>query len=121
MERNKKRINYLGFLSLLSLIAVLGIRHPGSGLFGFFGFFYYVRYFWVVPDELFLLNVRKSASAAFMAEMVFLVPFMFICAAIYGVPAAVPMAFGLSFCVCILSFTVSLTVWEWRERRGASE
>ena len=112
----KRKVNYLGFLSLLALISVLGLRTENTGLFGFFGFAYYLRYFWVVPDEFFLLNVQKAATFAFMAEMLSLVPCMFACICVYG---AVRAAFGLSFAVAILAFTMALAVLEWRERRGA--
>jgi len=115
----KHKINYLGFLSLLALIAVLGWTTENTGFYGFFGFIYYLRYFWVIPDEFFQLNVQKSAIFAFMAEMVSLVPFMFICSYIYGAAKAAPAAFGLSFAVAILAFTAALTVLEMKERNGA--
>ncbi len=115
----KHRINYLGFLSLLALIAILGWTTENDGLYGFFGFAYYVRYFWVIPDEFFRLNVQKSATFAFMAEMISLVPFMFACSYIYGVTKAVPTAFGLSFAVTIFAFTAALCVLEVKERKGA--
>lgn len=115
----KKKINYLGFLSLLALIAILGCVTENKGLFGFFGFAYYLRYFWVVPDEFFKQNVQRAATFAFMMEMVSLVPFMFICTCFFGATKAVPLSFGLSFAVVILAFTVALMVLEWKERAGA--
>ena len=111
-----KKINYLGLLSLLSLIAILGWKTGNTGLYGF-----YIRYFWVIPDELFQQNVRKSATFAFFAEMISLVPFMFICATLYDISSAIPMAFGLSFATAILMFTVVLMIQEWKERKGAQE
>ena len=72
----KCRINILGFLSLLALIAVLGWQTDNTGLYGFFGFAYYIRYFWVMPDEFFRQNMQKAASCAFMSQMISLVPFM---------------------------------------------
>lgn len=115
----QKNINYLGFLSLLSLIAILGITTDNSGLFGFLGFAYYLRYFWVIPDEFFKLNVQKAATFAFMLELISLVPFMFVCTYIFDAKKAVPMSFGLSFAVVIFAFTIILMVLEWKERRGA--
>ena len=104
----KHKINYLGFLSLLALIAILGLITDNNGLYGFFGFAYYLRYFWVIPDEFFQLNVQKAATFAFMSEMISLVPFMFVCTYIYGAAKAVPTAFGLSFAVTIFVFTIAL-------------
>lgn len=116
----KRKINYLGFLSVLAWIAVLGWTTENKSLYGFFGFAYYLRYFWVMPDEFFRLNVQKAATFAFMSEMISLVPFMFVCAYVYGAVKAVPMAFGLSFAVTIFAFTMALVILEMKERRGAS-
>lgn len=115
----KRKINYLGFLSLLSLIAVLGWTTKNIGFYGFFGFLYYVRYFWVIPDELFILHVQKSATAALFFELISLVPFLFLCTAVYTISKATPIAFGLSFGVAIAVFSVALVIYEWKERRGA--
>lgn len=115
----KSKINYLGFLSVLSLIAILGFITENKGLIGFFGFLYYLRYFWVIPDEFFILNVRKSAAAAFMAEMISLVPFMFICFGVLDADKAVPSAFALSFTVAVFAFTIALMVFELKEQNGA--
>ena len=113
------RINYLGFLSLLALIAILGQQTENTGLYGLFGFAYYLRYFWVIPDEFFRFNVQKAATFAFMSEMISLVLFMFVCVYIYGIAKAVPMAFALSFAVAILAFSVALIGFEWKERKDA--
>lgn len=115
----KHRINYLGFLSLLALIAVLGWRTENKDLYGFFGFAYYFRYFRVIPDEFFRLNIQKAATFAFMSEMILLVPFMFVCTFIYGAAKAVPVSFALSFAATVLAFTTALVFLEWRERKGA--
>nr|WP_296487298.1 DUF3796 domain-containing protein [uncultured Acetatifactor sp.] len=119
MSPKKHTFNYLGLLSLLALIAVLGIVTENTGLYGFFGFAYYLRYFWVIPDEFFRFHVQKAATVAFMTEMVSLVPFMFVCAGIYGSIKAVPTAFGLSFAAAIFAFTVVLMILEAKERKGA--
>ncbi len=115
----KHQINYLGFLSLLALVAILGWKTGNTGLYGFFGFAYYLRYFWVIPDEFFRLNVQKAATFAFMSEMISLVPFMFVCNYIYGAAKAVRTAFGSSFAVTIFAFTIALIVLEWKEQKGA--
>lgn len=115
----KHRINYLGFLSLLALIGFLGWRTDNAGLYGFWGFAYYLRYFWVIPDEYFRLNVHKAATLAFMSEMISLVLFMLICTYIYGAANAVRTALGSSYAVAIFVFTIALAVLEWKERNGA--
>ena len=64
----KRKINCLGLLSLLSLIALLAQPTNNEGLYGFLGFAYYLRYFFVQPDELFRLNLQKAATAAFFTH-----------------------------------------------------
>ena len=103
----RKKFNYLGLLSLLSLVSLLGRITD------------FIRYFWIIPDEFFRQNVQKSATFAFMAEMIAFVPFMFICAYIYDGSKAVATAFALCFAVVIIAFTLSLAFHEWREQRGA--
>ena len=70
----RKKFNYLGLLSLLSLVSLLGRITENTGLYGFLGFIYFIRYFWIIPDEFFRQNVQKSATFAFMAEMIAFVP-----------------------------------------------
>lgn len=116
-----RKINCLGFLSLLALLAVLGWKTENTGLYGFFGFAYFIRYFWVIPDELFYQNVQKACTFALLSELILLVPFMFICTMLHNAKAAVPVAFGLSFAAAIFSFSIVLAVLEWKERKGAME
>lgn len=117
----KRKINCLGLLSLLSLIALLAQPTNNEGLYGFLGFAYYLRYFFVQPDELFRLNLQKAATDAFFTQLLSLVPLMFFCASLYGGTAAVRTSFGLSFALGILSFTAALLFLELREQRGAAD
>ena len=112
-----KKFNYLGLLSLLALIALLGLKTENKGLYGFLGFAYYVRYFFVTPDELFLLNVRKASTAAFICQMISLIPFMFLGHFIYTTVQAVPFAFALSFSISIFVFSFYLMALEYKESR----
>ncbi|MCQ2560001.1 MAG: DUF3796 domain-containing protein [Clostridia bacterium] len=114
-----KKINYLGFLSLLSLIGLLGWTTGHEGFYGYFGFLCYVRYFWVIPDELFWLNVRKAATIAFLGEMIFLVPLMYFYVFSHEVSEAIQLAFGSSFIVAVVIFTLLLVGLEWKERNDA--
>lgn len=54
-----------------------------------------------------------------MAEMISLVPFMFICSYIYNTAKAVPTAFALSFVVTVFVFSATLIILEAKERKGA--
>lgn len=115
----KHKFNYLSLLSLLSLVAVLGLFTENKGLLGFLGFLYYLRYIRIMPDELFILELQKAASFAFMAEMLVLLPAMFACHLLCSPASAVPTAFATSFVAAALSFTAALMYQEHKELTGA--
>ncbi len=108
--------NKLGFLSLLALLGVLGLI-TNRPLSGFFGFAYYIRYFFVIPDELFMENVRKAASMGFFSGV-----------AAVGLAAAIHVLLpdvlsgtavvAASYVVSVFVFTIALLVYEVKEQRG---
>ena len=104
----KHPFNYLGLLALPALSALLYFPTGNTDFIGFLGFAYFIRYFWVNPDELFLLTLRRAATGAFI-----LVRYL-------TAPAAnpIPFALGLSFAASIIVFCLYHTWLEWREMRG---
>ena len=62
----KHPFNYMGLLSLPALAALLYFPTGRIDFIGFLGFLAFFRYFWVNPDELFLLTLRRSATAAYI-------------------------------------------------------
>ena len=94
--RQKKAVNSLGFLSLLALLGFLGWLTGEKGYFGFFGFAYYIRYFFVLPDELFQLSVRRAATLGFFTQVILLVPLAvllpWLTGSVMGLYAAEPVA-----------------------------
>lgn len=116
----KHKVNVLGFLSLLALIAPLGWTTGHTGLYGFLGFAYYVRYFRVIPDECFILHVQKAATFALMAEMIALIPLMYICSWVCDAATSVPTSFALCFVAAAFAFTAALLFFEAKEQKGAA-
>jgi hypothetical protein len=57
--------NKLGFLGIVGFLGILGIITEDRTYLAFFAFLVFFRYFFVIPDELFRLNVRRAASPAF--------------------------------------------------------
>ena len=57
--------NPLGYLGFFAVLGAVGLVRDIDGYLGFFGFAYYFRYFWVLPDEMLLDYVRRSAAWAF--------------------------------------------------------
>ncbi len=114
------KLNYLGFLSLLALLGMMGFTTENRALLGFWGFLYYIRYFFITADELFVQNVKTAASIGFFAGI-----------------AATGLAFALrvllpsliagntvlatTYVVSVFYFTIALVVLEYREQRGCSK
>lgn len=118
MQNESRKINYLGFLSLLSLIAILGWTNKNASLYGFLGFLGYLPYFKVIPDELFLLNLRKACTSSFFSQLLSLIPFMFITHLLMPFKNPLPVAYALSFIVAILFFTIHLLILQFQEGKG---
>lgn len=110
-----KKINPVGFLSILATISILGIVTQNSGWYGFLGFLYYIKYFYVIPDENFWENIKKSSTLAFLVEMICLPIFLFFMYFTLDSQTYIQSAFGACFAISILVFTVYLTVLEWKE------
>ncbi len=112
------KFNKLGLLSLLALIGVLGliVDRPLSGLFSFA---YYIRYFFIIPDEMFIQNVRSSASIGFFSGMTVL-----------GIAVTLHTLFPALFTgsivlasyivTSVVSFTFALLIFELKEQRGVN-
>ena len=62
----KHPFNCMGLLALPALAALLFLPTRDPAFLGFLGFLVFLRYFWVNPDELFLLTLRQAATAAFV-------------------------------------------------------
>jgi hypothetical protein len=95
-------------------LGFLGLFTAQRGYLGFFGFLYYIRYFFVIPDELFRENVQKAATPAFFIGLT-------ACAAAIGArtllndPGLTLMGFGIAMALSIFVFTVILIRCEIRE------
>lgn len=72
----KHPFNCMGLLALPALAALLFLPTRDPAFLGFLGFLVFLRYFWVNPDELFLLTLRQAATAAFVAECTLLGPLL---------------------------------------------
>ena len=107
-------INKLGFLALLALLGFFGF-FTSVRMLGFFGFAYYIRYFFVVPDELFEQNVQTAATCGFFSGIAVTAV---LTAARFLFPALLSSNIVLASCfvVSIVVFTLTLGFLEGRER-----
>lgn len=106
--------NKLGYLSLLALLGMLGFWTDNQGYWGFFGFLYYIRYFFVVPDELFKMNVQKAATYAFFTNLAFSAVIVVLKELLKN-SAIISVGLGLGFALSIFVFTLLLGIYESKE------
>ena len=62
----KNKLAYLGFLGFIAIGGIV-LREPP--LFSFFAFFIFFNYAKVIPDELFLENVKRAGLRAFIVQV----------------------------------------------------
>lgn len=109
--------NKLAFLGLLGLLGILGIVTDNRYFLCFFAFLVFLRYFFVIPDELFMQNVRRAATPAF-----------FTCIGVQAATLSVTAftksneqlitGFALSFSVSMMLFIILLVIAEFKEQRN---
>ena len=114
----KRTFNPMGLLALPALAALLCWPTGDRSFLGFLGFLVFLRYFWVIPDELFLLTLRRAATLSFLVECILIGPALLVF--YLRSPGANPMpgALGLSFAAALIFFCLYHTLLEWRETRG---
>ncbi|MHB8062465.1 MAG: DUF3796 domain-containing protein [Ruminiclostridium sp.] len=109
--------NKLGYLGLLGLLGILGIITDNRDFLGFFGFFIFFRYFTVIPDELFIDNVRKATTPAFFISIL-IEAISIVIAVISKEKMILLIGFLTSFIVSLFVFLIILSIYEFKESRS---
>jgi len=117
VKEGEKMKNKLGYLSLLAILGILGFLTDNKAYLAFFSFLYYIRYFFVIPDELFKTNVQKAATPAFFTGLASSAVTI-VLRALSGNDALLAVGMGLGMALSIFVFTVILLVCEIRESGG---
>ncbi|SIR56321.1 DUF3796 domain-containing protein [Priestia flexa] len=113
----KNKLAYLGFLGFFGFLGFYYLFEGVQFMFGFFGFFFYAK---IVPDELFLLHVRKATTRAFFVGVIVTAPIMVISFAIEN-SAWLRFLLTIPFSVSMVIFVISLQIFEQREKKGLEE
>lgn len=134
MKAHQNPLSHLGWLGIVGLV---GLWHGPWSLLVFLLFFFFFRYRRVVPDELFLQNVRRAGLRAFAANTAAVCLLLLYLAVwstwLYAAGAyrtaeeaavlfhydALLTAFALIFGLSVAVFLLSLLCFERRERRCA--
>lgn len=127
----KKRINPISYLGWLGIVGVIGINTGDFMLQLFLICFIFLTYRNMPADELFWLNIRKSATRAFILEII-LNSVMIILITIlekYNISSAITSAirisiirgFGIIFLIALLFFIVMLAWYGKQERKSVED
>lgn len=113
----KMKLNKLGFMSLIALLGIFGLTTENKGFLGFFGCLSYIRYFTVIPDELFKENVKKAGSIGFFTGMAVSTIMITLC--ILFEDFITPISYFVSgYVVSVFAFSLTLLYLEYKEQRG---
>jgi hypothetical protein len=104
----KGKLWYLGFLGFIGLFGVV-MGQPG--LYGFFGFFGFFAATFRQQDELLEQNLNRAGMNGFVVSMLGLTLAIMVVALSRSFQW-LPLMVGLVFAVQILTFTLSLMVYE---------
>ncbi|MDW7672553.1 MAG: DUF3796 domain-containing protein [Bacillota bacterium] len=104
----KGKLRYLGLLGFVGLIGVF-IGEPG--LYGFFGFFGFFAVTFQQQDELLEQNLNKAGMNGFVVSMLGLALAIMIVALSHSFQW-LPLMVGIVFALQILTFTISLLIYE---------
>ena len=123
----KKRINPISYLGWLGIVGVIGINTGDFMLQLFLIYFIFFTYRNMPADELFWLNIRKSATRAFILEII-LNSVMIILITIlekYNISSAIRISiirgFGIIFLIALLFFIVMLAWYGKQERKSVED
>lgn len=112
----KSRYGLIGFFSV---IGILGLKMGDTSLYPFLAFSVFFEYLFVEPDEMFIANMRKSASWAFFAHLA--VTAFVTCAAVIAFPEnALEKGAAAGFGIALVIFCLSTAYFDWKDRRGVS-
>lgn len=110
----KNKLGYLGFLGLLGFVGLFAHNYVYCALFVFL---YFLRFFWVIPDELFQENIRKAATPAFFLSMI-IYAFTAALTAFHVSTFVYIIGLVLGFALPFVLFAILLTVFEYKENAG---
>ncbi len=101
--------NKLGFLSLISVMGLFGILTDNRACLGFFSFLYFIRYFFIMPDETFKTSLLKATAPAFFTNIIFSILTIVLWLLINDVVLLL-LGLGIGMVAAVIVFTVILAV-----------
>lgn len=106
--------NKFGYFGLIGFIGILGLVTDNHYLLAFFSFFVFFRYFFVIPDELFKLNIQRAATSAFFTGITIQIITIAI-SAFTKSSSYLITGYSLSFSISIALFIFILVIAEFKE------
>lgn len=110
--------NKFGLIGLVSLLGLWGIYIDEPIFLSFFAFIIFFEYLFVTPDELFVANMQRAATWAFLSNLI-ITTLLTLILSMFNISSN-PLAGGatVGFSVGIVIFCFSTLLLEWKEKRG---
>ncbi|MFK4308590.1 glucan phosphoethanolaminetransferase (alkaline phosphatase superfamily) [Bacillus sp. RC242] len=116
----KNKLAYLGFIGFLGFLGPLSFLGETSFTYYFFAFFSFFLYAKVIPDELFILNVRIAATKAFFVALVSGV-LLILSIVIFADVHVIRLFVVLAVVIPLGTFVINLEIFERREKKGMQD
>lgn len=109
--------NPLGYLGIFGFVGIIGIITEYRLFLAFLSFFVFVRYFFVIPDELFRENVRRAATPAFFTGTAVQAASVAV-SAFTKDESLLTAGLALSFSISMFVFIILHVIAEFKEQRS---
>ena len=116
----KKRINPISYLGWLGIVGVIGINTGDFMLQLFLIYFIFFTYRNMPADELFWLNIRKSATRAFILIILITILEKYNISS-SAIRISIIRGFGIIFLIALLFFIVMLAWYGKQERKSVED
>lgn len=109
--------NKLGYMGLMGFMGILGITTENRYLLAFFAYFVFLRYFFVIPDELFTRYVQRASVPAFFTGVAIQTLTIAVTAFTQDKTQLIA-GLSLAFSIPVALFIILLIRSEFKEMRG---
>lgn len=113
--------NKYGIIGFVSILGIWGIYQNEPIFLSFLAFIVFFEYFFIEPDELFIVNMRKAATWGFFTNIV-ITSLATLVMSVFKISSnALAGGATLGFSIGIAVFCFSTSFLEWKEKRGIKD
>lgn len=109
--------NKYGLIGFLSILGIWGLYQNEPIFLSFLAFIVFFEYFFIEPDELFIVNMRKAGTWGFFTNIAITSLATLVMSAFNISSNALAGGATLGFSIGIAVFCFSTSFLEWKEKR----